>query len=114
MALANHRKTVAVEIARYGEQVRSMQVGAASRVLKDHGIDLDDYPPAAVMLLINAISRVIVMEEVLGMSAGHAEIEMVVERWLGTFEDQSQKKASIPGNGRKRPGQRHVRQASRP
>lgn len=104
MALANHRKAVAAEIVRYGEQIRSMQIGASSRILKDHGIDPGEYPPAAVIFLIHAISRVIVMDDVLGLSGGHPEIEMVVERWLREFDELSKDRTPASNEGRKRTG----------
>jgi AcrR family transcriptional regulator len=102
LALANHRKAVAAEITRYSEQIRIMQVGAASRVLRDHGIEPESYPPVAVMLLIDAVSNVVVMEHALGMSAGHAEIEMIVERWLRKFDERSEDTAAAAGRSRKR------------
>jgi AcrR family transcriptional regulator len=109
MALGNHRKAVAAEIIRYSEQIRTMQAGAISRILKDHGIDPGIYPPIAMMLLINAISRVLVMEDTLGMSAGHAELEMVVELWLRQLGDEQHETKPDSGPGRKRARATQVR-----
>lgn len=101
MAMANHRKAVGMEIKHAGEQILSMQVGAASGSLQEGGLDPDEYPPVAVMLLINAISRCIVMENKVGSTVGHGEIEMIVERWLRRLEGAAQR-AAVPARSRGR------------
>jgi hypothetical protein len=85
-ALANHRKAIRAEIAAYAERFRSLQVEALSSVLKGYGIDSEAFPPAAVIVLINAIARILAMERALGMTAGHAEMLALVERYLARFE----------------------------
>lgn len=44
-ALANHRKSIAAEIAHYGERLREMQVEALSRALAARGLDRETAPP---------------------------------------------------------------------
>jgi hypothetical protein len=39
-----------------------------------------------VLLLVNAVARILVMEEALGMTTGHAEIRALVERLLDEYE----------------------------
>jgi AcrR family transcriptional regulator len=88
VALANHRKALRAEIALYAERLRNAQVEALSSRLEQYG--LRENPSAAVtfMVLMSAISRFLVMEQALGMSAGHAETVALVERYLVQFEGE--------------------------
>ena len=88
-ALANHRKSVRAEIARYGETFRNRQTEILTMVMEEHGVDTELFPPIAVMLLLTGVSQILVMEEALGMSAGHAETRDLVARLLRQFERRS-------------------------
>lgn len=85
-ALANHRKALAAEIALYGERMRQVQAEAIGRELKARGMDPAAAPPVAIAVLIAAVSLFLRMEENIGMSGGHAEVEALVEQWLRAFE----------------------------
>jgi TetR/AcrR family transcriptional regulator len=93
MALANHRKIIRAEIARYAEQFRAEQVEAITTAMSLTGIRLQSSPlsPAVVSLLMTSLSRVLVMEASLGMSAGHAETAAFVEDCLRQLEDAQPK-----------------------
>jgi TetR/AcrR family transcriptional regulator len=82
VALANHRKTIRAEIARYAEGVRAVQIEAIARILKDHGIGRDVCAPAALAVVIASVARVLVSEMSLGMSKGHAETIAQVKQYL--------------------------------
>lgn len=81
-ALANHRKVIAAEIQRYGERLREMQAEAIGRRLAARGVDAQLYPPEAVAILMTSLSLFLRMEDGVGISAGHAATEALVERWL--------------------------------
>jgi len=85
-ALANHRKSVRAEIARYAETFRLRQTEVLASVMEGQGIDTEVYPPVAIMLMITSVSQILVMEEALGMSVGHAETRAMVARILEQFE----------------------------
>ena len=85
-ALANHRKSIRTEIARYAELFRSRQTEILSQIMEEHGVDTEGFPPIAVMVLITGVSQILVMEEALGMSAGHAETRALVERCIVELE----------------------------
>jgi AcrR family transcriptional regulator len=85
-ALATHRKSVRAEIARYAETFRRRQTEVLASVMKAQGVDTELYPPIAIMLLITSVWQILVMEEALGMSAGHAETRALVARLLEQFE----------------------------
>jgi AcrR family transcriptional regulator len=85
-ALANHRKAIRAELAAYAEQFRRLQFEALAGVLDGLGIDADEFPPEAMLVVMTAVSRILVLEEALGMTAGHAETRALVERFLERYE----------------------------
>lgn len=88
VALANHRKALRAEIAYYAERFREEQRKALSTLLERYGIDAAEVPPLVWSVLMTSVSRVLVMEEALGMSAGHAETVEFVERYLHRLEGE--------------------------
>jgi AcrR family transcriptional regulator len=86
VALANHRKALKAEIAYYAERFREEQQKALSTVLQRYGVDRADVPPLVWSVLMTSVSRVLVMEQALGMSSGHAETVEFVERYLHRLE----------------------------
>ncbi len=89
-ALANHRKALRAQIAYYAERFRDEQRKAVSSVLDRYGIDPEEVPPVVFSVLATSVSRVLVMEQALGMSAGHAETVAFVERYLLRLEGEPQ------------------------
>ena len=85
-ALANHRKPIRAEIAAYAERFRSLQADALASVFAEYAIDPEAFPPDAVLVVITAISRIMGLEERLGVTIGHAETRALVERFLARFE----------------------------
>jgi AcrR family transcriptional regulator len=94
MALANHRKSIRKELATFADQFRESQLEALSEVLDEYGLDTEDVPAEALLLLIAAISRTLVMEETLGMHVGLPETHAMVERYLERYEGPAPKKRS--------------------
>jgi AcrR family transcriptional regulator len=86
IALANHRKALKAEIAYYAERFREEQQKALSTVLQRYGVDAAQVPPLVWSVLMTSVSRVLVIELALGMSAGHAETVEFVERYLHRLE----------------------------
>jgi len=98
-ALANHRKVIGVEIARYAEQARGLQAAAISRVLERAPIDQKLFTPAGVTVLIAGLARAMVMEEGVGITAGHEDARAIVEWLLGRLEPEG----SPPNRATERP-----------
>ncbi len=88
VALANHRKALKAEIAYYAERFREEQQKALSTVLQRYGVDAVQVPPLVWSVLMTSVSRVLVMEQALGMSAGHAETVEFVEHYLRRLEGE--------------------------
>jgi AcrR family transcriptional regulator len=86
IALANHRKALKAEIAYYAQRFRDEQQKALSTVLGRYGIDPAEVPPLVWSVLMTSVSQVLVIEQALGMSAGHAETVEFVERYLHRLE----------------------------
>ncbi|KMO78734.1 TetR family transcriptional regulator [Mycolicibacterium chubuense] len=93
MALANHRKAIRTELKTYAERVRDIEAAAVTVALRTRGIDLDEYPPVAISMLIAQTARSICNEEAVGVSAGHEQMRALVERHLDRLAA-----ASAPSN----------------
>ncbi|AKN16170.1 hypothetical protein MHAE_05547 [Mycobacterium haemophilum DSM 44634] len=88
MALANHRKEMRAEIAYYAERFRDEQCRAVTTALQRYGVDNRDMPPVVWTVLISSLSRLLVLEQAVGMSAGHAETFALVENYLRGLEGE--------------------------
>jgi AcrR family transcriptional regulator len=86
MALANHRPAIRAVIASYAEQFRQQQAEALGEIFTRYGIDTDQVPPMALLVLMASVSNVLELERGLGMSTGHADVLGVVEEWLARYE----------------------------
>ena len=86
MGLANHRKEICAEIAAWCERWREQQITALNFIVREHDLDTDDFPPAALAVIIAAIGRTLILEQGLGSSGGHDEAVALVHRFLDKFE----------------------------
>jgi AcrR family transcriptional regulator len=89
VALANHRKVIRAEIARFGDRLREIQQEALEAFLTARGIE-PQIPPGVATLLIASVGLVLMMEAEVGMSRGHAETRAFIEGELARL-------ASLPG-----------------
>jgi TetR/AcrR family transcriptional regulator len=87
VALANHRKAIRDEVARYAERFRAAQVEAMGAALRAAGVGDADVPPIAALLLMTGVTQVLALEKALGITSGHKEIVAFVERSLARLED---------------------------
>jgi hypothetical protein len=85
-ALANHRKAIRTALGTYAEEFRRRQSEALTTVLEGYGIDPVAFPPDALLFAFTSFSRLLVIEEALGMTSGHAEIRALVDRYLDHYE----------------------------
>jgi len=96
IAMARHRDALRSEIARYSELFRVGQRDAARAALARSGYDLARIPPVVLSVLMTSISRVLVMEESLGLTAGHAETYELVEWCLSMLEGAADRDGTEP------------------
>jgi TetR/AcrR family transcriptional regulator len=88
MGLANHRKALRAEIAIYSERFRAQQVEAITTALRRYGYEVSEVPPVVWAVFATSVSRVLIMEKALGMSAGHEEMLAFCEDWLRRLEGE--------------------------
>jgi AcrR family transcriptional regulator len=86
MGLANHRKEIRAEITAWSERWREMQITALNFIVREHGLDIEEFPPAALAVVIAAIGRTLILEEGLGAREGHDEAIALVGRFLDRYE----------------------------
>jgi hypothetical protein len=96
MALANHRKEMGAEIAYYAERFREEQRQAVTTALRRYGVDSGDVPPVVWTVLMTSLSRMLVLEQAIGMSGGHAETLELVESYLRRLEGEPRPIAEMP------------------
>jgi len=100
MALANHRKEMRAVIAYYAERFREEEQRAVTAALQRYGSvsggDSKDVPPVVFTVLMSSLSRMLVLEQAVGMSAGHAETLELVESYLRRIEGEPQPIAGVP------------------
>ena len=88
VALANHRKAIRAEIAASAEQYRAAQLDGLRHVLRRYQVD-ERCPPVVFTVLMSSVSHFMVIEqEALGMTTGHAETVAFVEGFLVEFEGE--------------------------
>lgn len=86
MALANHRKAIRSEIAGYADRFRELEEAAMAAALQAHGVDTDTFPPVVMSMIVASLARILVLEQGLGISRGHAQAQDFVRRYLDRFD----------------------------
>lgn len=80
LALANHRKSIAAEIASITTEVRDIQLAALRGLRRrTHRLSLD---PDALVFLLNGLPKLLQLEEAAGIRQGHAPTVTAVEAML--------------------------------
>ena len=85
-ALARHRKRVRKEVASYSAKYRHLQLEVLSDVLRGYDLDIESWPPVALILAMGSIALLLLIEDGFGFDLGHAEIVRVVERQIRELE----------------------------
>jgi hypothetical protein len=86
LALANHRKAIAHEVATAAEQFRLAQLDAFRRTLDRNGAGPGVLPVGTLLLALEGLARVIVIERSVGATALHREAIDLVEGELTRLE----------------------------
>jgi AcrR family transcriptional regulator len=85
MALANHRKVIRTELKAFAERVRDIETAAVTVALRARGIDINDYPPVAVSMLVAQTARSLCNESAVGVTLGHDEMRSLIDKQLDHF-----------------------------
>ena len=99
LALGNHRKSIASEIAEVSEEVRRLQLEAISTHVPAGGFALEGLSPAALLFLVTGIPKLIRLEQGVGLSSTHDEVVEFFERHLDGAEPAV--RAEPPVSGRR-------------
>jgi AcrR family transcriptional regulator len=82
LALANHRKAIRNEIARFAEHARSLQARIIAELLTTVDEDTRICSPECLSMLLTSVSRNLIMEAAVGITSGHAEAKQFVANYL--------------------------------
>ncbi len=92
LALGNHRKAVMAEMKEFSLRFRRLQFEGLSTILANYGVDTTQWPPEAVMLLMDAAARFMGEERSYGLNLGHSQTVTVVERLIGQLEGKRRRR----------------------
>ena len=83
IALANHRKSIQMEIAQFAERFRKVQLDALAEHWENLGIPERGLTPAGMAFLLTCMPRWMRLEASFKLAEeGHAEVRRLVERYL--------------------------------
>jgi AcrR family transcriptional regulator len=86
LAMANHRKAIRSEISAYAMRFRDLEEGVVTLALKARGVDLEQFPPVVMSMIMGGLARMVMHEQGLGITHGHDEALAFIERCLDRFE----------------------------
>ncbi len=81
MALANHRKSLRTEFAKFGEELRRLQHQALLRHFKTSGVN-PEIDPRVMTFLFASAGILLALESEAGISFGHAKVRAAVKSML--------------------------------
>lgn len=86
MALANHIPALRIEVIRFIEESRAIQVQAITSALQNRP-SANKLPPTALALIATSLGLLLNREDQLGVQSGHAEIKAILRGVLHDMED---------------------------
>lgn len=101
MALGNHRKSIATEIAAVTEGVRKVQVDALVAKFGKNARPGGHFSLPALQLLISALPKFLNLEEGIGVKTAHKEVTAAFEQYLNSIDPPpSSKRKAAPRRSR--------------
>ena len=82
LAMANHRKAIRSEISAYAMRFRDLEEGVVTLAMKARGVDLEQFPPVVMSMIMGGLSRMVIHEQGLGITRGHDQAVAFIERCL--------------------------------
>jgi AcrR family transcriptional regulator len=86
MALANHRKKIRSEIVAYAARFGDLEESAVAQAMRAHGVDMAEFPPVVMSMIVTSLARILVLERSLGITRGHADAAEFIECLLRRYE----------------------------
>jgi AcrR family transcriptional regulator len=94
LALANHRKQIRAEITRYAEYARELQATALRGVVDEQALRAAQGSALCIVTLLASVGRNLIIEDRVGMSLGHAEMQAFIRKML---KQLPRRRASLSG-----------------
>ncbi len=91
LALGNHRKSIASEIADVSERIRELQLEAIARHSPSDGLTLDGLSAGVLLFLITGVPKLVRLEEGVGLSSTHDEVRRFFESYLDAAEPSTRR-----------------------
>lgn len=88
VALANHRKEIRAELARFAERFRAMQLRALGDALEAAGVGAGTMPPVVALLLMTGVTQVMALEQAIGVTSGHEETLGYIDAAVGRLQEE--------------------------
>jgi TetR/AcrR family transcriptional regulator, transcriptional repressor for nem operon len=101
LALGNHRKSIRAEIGNVMEEVRQLQLDTLAAHRKEAGAGDDDLAPEVLVFLLNAVPKMIRLEEVVGVTTTHADVVAAFTDYLDALEPPPDRKPPPSSSRRK-------------
>jgi hypothetical protein len=65
---------------------RDLEEGVVTLAMKARGVDLEQFPPVVMSMIMGGLSRMVIHEQGLGITRGHDQAVAFIERCLDQFE----------------------------
>jgi hypothetical protein len=63
-----------------------LEEATLTQALRARGIDMKEFPPVVMSMIIASLARILLLEKGLGITRGHTEANDFVERYLERFD----------------------------
>jgi AcrR family transcriptional regulator len=86
MALANHREAIKTEFAEYAARNRKRRAKALAQSIDVEKLKAEGGSVEGLMTVMISVARNLIMEEGVGLTAGHRAAERLFKNWLRHFK----------------------------
>lgn len=86
LALANHRKNIRSEVAMVTNRSRQAQRAVLKSRWPEYDLPDDELTPETAIFLLQAIPKMILLEDAVGVPLAHAKILKLVDRYIDRIE----------------------------
>jgi TetR/AcrR family transcriptional regulator of autoinduction and epiphytic fitness len=70
--------------------VRDIETAAVTLVLRANGVDLNEYPPVVISMIVAQIARSVGNECAVGVTRGHEELRAFIDRQIELLSKPSE------------------------
>lgn len=99
VALSHHRPAVRDALVEMSEEMAKLQARELRKLLQRYNVDTDAFPPELFVLALGGIARVVVREEEMGVTAGHARALAAIDRLIAEIESQKRPRRRAKARG---------------